>query len=114
MHETYWQPGIAGQQWLAVDLGQEVRVSAHKLVGAVGEDETLAFQFQVGPVEAGPWVAVHEGKLSGEFFRVFPVDVEKERQWVRLLVQSPEGGFLLRDFGFYTGPNVGSLPLECR
>ena len=105
LNETFWQPRDDGPQWLAVDLGEELPVSAVKLVGrTVGR--VAAVEIQLAGSPAGPWTTAARLRVKGEFFRVWPVEASGGARHVRVLAKPGRGcDFQLGELGVYTGPN---------
>lgn len=102
--DTGWRPAGVGDQWLIVDIGCRETISACKVVGTAGGGADL--RLEVADLPDGPWTKVLMCRVCGEFFRVFPVDGDRDRQWVRLSVSCLKGDLLLSDFGLYSGPNT--------
>ena len=105
LYHTYWAAAGSGPQWLAVDLGREVEITAYKVAHGMGTNTpAAAFKFQTAPAAGGPWTTVHEARSEGERVRAYAVDRPVKSRHVRLLFDSPPGSCLVREFGVYTGP----------
>ena len=105
LYHTCWQADGTGPQWLGVDLGKEVAVTAYKVAHGSGTDAPpIHFKFQTAAASAGPWTTRHEATCAGERVRAFAVEPGPAARHARLLFDASPKTCYIREFGVYTGP----------
>ena len=103
---TGWQADNSGEQWLQIDLGEELKLERYVLKnasanGADAKENTRAWQIQVSKNGTDDWKTIDTVKENGKAI-VYCKLPKTDARYVRILVTDPGGSAAqIQDFEVY-------------